>query len=434
MTILHVIALPKAASAKILQTLPMDAWRLESMVNNREFDVTNGDQIWIGQNGEKYGPYSEANVRQWLREGKLTADALAWRDGMAGWVPLASLFPAAATDGPLPPPLAAGNVPPPFANARATAMPESFSARRDESLGAARTDRADLPTPPSLHWALVWLFTVLTVGIFGIIWPFIQANWVRKIDHQSKATLLLGLAMACLVIGYPLYFAGLASMANGGGGKVGFGGLLLLAYWVLYLVAYFSMAGSMRDRLTSRELPLEIGGVTLFFFRMYYLQGQLSWLARWKHTGQTTPKASKEVFWAIFCIVPFVIGILAAISIPAYQDYIIRSQVSEGLVLSGGAKIAVSEYYANHQSLPPDNPSAGLAASTSITGKYVSSVDISGGKIIVTFDSASANTNIRQDVLVLSPSQDGSGRLNWRCGGPETTVPQKYLPISCREH
>jgi Tfp pilus assembly major pilin PilA len=207
----------------------------------------------------------------------------------------------------------------------------------------------------------------------------------------------------------------------------------LLAGWILYLVAYFSMAGSMRDKLTSRELPLEIGGITLFFFTMYYLQGQLSWLARWKHTGRTSPTASKGIFWAIFCLVPFVIAVLAAISIPAYQDYIVRAQVSEGLILSDGAKTAMSEYYANRKSMPPDNPSAGLAQSTSITGKYVSSVDVSGGKITIAFDSVQANVNIRQDVLVLSPSQDSNGRIQWHCGGPETTVPQKYLPISCRE-
>jgi Tfp pilus assembly major pilin PilA len=401
------------------------------MVTRREFDVTNDDQIWIGQNGQKYGPYSEANVRQWLREGKFAPDALAWREGMASWVPLASLFPATATDGPLPPPLAAPHIPPPFANARATVMPESFSARRDEPLDAARADRAALPTPPSLHWGLVWLFTVFTLGIFGIIWPFIQANWVSRIDRQSKATLLLGLAAGCWLIGYILYFAGVSSMANGGGGMVGLGGLLLLAYWVLLLVAYFSMAGSMRDHLTSRELPLEIGGVTLFFFTMYYLQGQLSWIARWKRTGQTSPTASKGVFWALFGLVPFVLAILAAISIPAYQDYVIRAQVSQGVVMAEGAKLAVAEYYLSHNHLPPDNSSAGLAQSASLAGKYVSSVAVSDGKITVAYDTAAANSTIRDKVLVLTPSNTSNGILGWSCA--DSTLPSKDLPPSCRQ-
>ncbi len=396
--------------------------------------MSNHDQIWIGQNGEKHGPYSEAIVRQWLSEGKLAADALGWRQGMAEWAPLADLFPDTTVDNVTrPPPLATAQVPPPRASADAATRPESYSARRDESFGDASADRAALPPPPSLHWALVWLFAVLTLGIFAVVWPFIQANWVRKIDRQSHATLLLGLAMVCFVIGYPLYFVGIASMLDGGTGMVGFAGLLLLAYWVLYLVAYFSMAGSMRDKLASPALPLEIGGVTLFFFTMFYLQGQLSWLARWKRTGQTTPRASKGVFWAIFFIVPFVIAILAAISIPAYQDYLTRAQVSEGMVLADGAKTAVAEYYANRHSLPADNAAAGLAQGPSITGRYVSSVEVSDGMIVVSFSTPSANANIRNDVLVLNPSPDSSGELHWRCGGTETTLPEKYLPHFCRE-
>jgi Tfp pilus assembly major pilin PilA len=187
----------------------------------------------------------------------------------------------------------------------------------------------------------------------------------------------------------------------------------------------------MRDKLASRELPLAIGGVTLFFFTMYYLQGQLSWLARWKRTGQTSPRASKGVFWAIFCIVPFV-AILAAISIPAYQDYVIRTQVSEGLVLGDAAKTAMAEYYANNGSMPSDNSAAGLAQSTAISGKYVSSVDISAGRITVSYDTPAANPAIRDKMLVLTPSKDGNGVIHWECS-TGTTLPNKDLPVSCRQ-
>ena len=395
--------------------------------------MTDDDKIWIGQNGQQYGPYGEADIRQWLKEGKLASDAMAWRNGMADWVPLASMFPAAATGGPPPPPPGAAT-PPPFADARAGALPEVFSARRPDAFGASEPDRATLPTPPSLHWGLVWLFAVLTFGIFAVIWPFIQAGWVRKIDRQSNATLLIGLAIACAFIGYIFYFAGFASVEKGGSaGMVSLGGLLLLAYWVLFLTAYFSMAGSMRRNLAAYGLPVEIGGVTLFFFNMYYLQGQLSWVARWKNTGRSVPRASKGVFWALFCLVPFVIAILAAIAIPAYQDYIIRAQVSQGLALADGAKLAVSEAYASSGHLPSDNPSAGLAEGTDISGKYVSGVDVSDGKITVAFDTVSANLQIRNDVLVLTPLPGGNGHVGWQCGGPETTVPEKYLPLACRQ-
>lgn len=381
--------------------------------------MTTDDTIWIGQNGEKYGPYTEAVIRQWLAEGKLAADAMAWRSGMAAWVPVTTLFPAAAMQQPPPPPVFTSG-----GNAAHGPGPTGF--------GPADTPddaRAAMPAPPSLHWGLVLLFTIFTLGIFAIIWPFIQAKWVRRIDTQSRASLLLGLAMGCSIIGYILYFAGVAAMATGGGAMVGLGGLLLLAYWVLYLVAYFSMAGSMRRQLASRELPLEIGGVTLFFFTMYYLQGQLSWLAHWKATGQTSPKASKGVFWALWAV-PFVIAILAAISIPAYQEYLIRSQVSEGVVLADGAKTAIAEYYSSQGKMPADNAAAGLAESPSISGKYVSSVDVSGGRITVAFDTAAANSAIRDKVLILMPAAD-AGALTWSC--TDSTVPDRDLPMSCRQ-
>src|SRR6188768_3699870 len=80
-------------------------------------------------------------------------------------------------------------------------------------------------------------------------------------------------------------------------------------------------------------------------------------------------------------IVVAIIAILAAIALPAYQDYVIRSQVSEGAVLSDGAKTAVAEYFSNRGSAPATNASAGLAASNSITGKYVATVNVVSGVI-----------------------------------------------------
>ena len=75
-------------------------------------------------------------------------------------------------------------------------------------------------------------------------------------------------------------------------------------------------------------------------------------------------------------IVVAIIGILAAIAIPAYQDYTIRAQVSEGLNLSAGAKAAISEYFMDTGVLPTTNASAGLEASGNIRGNYVTSVAV----------------------------------------------------------
>ena len=386
--------------------------------------MTIDDQIWIGQNSEKYGPYPEATVRQWLAEGKFAADALVWREGMPDWVPLSGMFSATAGGQQQPPP------PPGFRSSGHAYAADSFSAQRYAPTDQSNVERAELPMPPSLHWGLVLLFTVISFGIFGIIWPFIQASWVRKIDSGSKATLLLALAFIACAVGEVFYFSGIKSLATGGSGLTGLGGLLMLSYWILYLVAYFSMAGSMRRNLIPIGLPVEIGGITLFFFNMYYLQGQLSWIAHWKNTGRTEPKASKGVLWILLVLPFFMISILAAIAIPAYQNYIIRTQVSEGLTLAEGTKTAFTEYYTHRHAVPPDNTAAGLDPSTSITGRYVSSVDVSGGKITVAFDTAGANVTIRDKVLVLTPTLN-AGQITWSCN-TETTVPDKDLPIACR--
>ena len=129
-------------------------------------------------------------------------------------------------------------------------------------------------------------------------------------------------------------------------------------------------------------------------------------------------------------IVVAIIAILAAIALPAYQDYVVRSQVSEGSVLADGAKTAVAEFYSNKGYLPPTNTSAGLAAAISISGNYVTNLNAAGGIITATYGNQ-ANTLITGSVLVFSASTN-SGSTAWHCNTALNTVPQKYLPTACR--
>ena len=137
-------------------------------------------------------------------------------------------------------------------------------------------------------------------------------------------------------------------------------------------------------------------------------------------------------------IVVAIIGILAAIAIPAYQNYTMRAQVAEGLSLAGGAKNAIWDYYAQHGTFPTSNQSAGLVSAGSISGNYVSSVNIAGGtggKITMTYGNK-ANTNLQGKVLFLSAIGNGAS-LQWTCttapgGTPDANgVPRAYLPTSC---
>jgi type IV pilus assembly protein PilA len=127
-------------------------------------------------------------------------------------------------------------------------------------------------------------------------------------------------------------------------------------------------------------------------------------------------------------IVVAIIAILAAIALPAYQDYLIRAQVSEGVVLASGARAAIWDFEANTGRLPANNPSAGLPSGASISGKYVTSVDIAAGIVNVVYGNE-ANVQIATQTLQLSPLPS-QGSLRWNC--LSATLPGKYLPTACR--
>jgi type IV pilus assembly protein PilA len=129
-------------------------------------------------------------------------------------------------------------------------------------------------------------------------------------------------------------------------------------------------------------------------------------------------------------IVVAIIAILAAIAIPAYQDYLIRAQVSEGMVLATGAKAAEWDFVSNTGRFPTKNQSAGLASSTSITGSYVSGLNLApSGQITVSFHTSKANKKIVNSTLVLSAITN-AGSITWTCD--RGTVDSKYLPTTCR--
>jgi type IV pilus assembly protein PilA len=143
-------------------------------------------------------------------------------------------------------------------------------------------------------------------------------------------------------------------------------------------------------------------------------------------------------------IVVAIIGILAAIAIPAYQDYTIRSQVTEGLNLAGAVKVSVAEYYAQEGEWPTTLAAAGI--DNVPAGKYVQSVDVTDGTIAITYG-VSVNEKINGGVLTLQPWLSANDDVIWVCGNASepstatgdggsasgsTDIVDKYLPASCR--
>ena len=157
-----------------------------------------------------------------------------------------------------------------------------------------------------------------------------------------------------------------------------------------------------------------------------------------------TMKKNMQGFTLIeLMIVVAIIAILAAIAISQYQDYVIRSQVSEGSSLADGTKTALAEFYNNKGRFPPNNASAGLASPASITGNYVGRVDVGTvlpepiGTIEAQFDDGTgasgcatceANTKINDLILVFS-AVTHEGSIEWNCRS--TGLKQKWCGSSC---
>lgn len=149
-------------------------------------------------------------------------------------------------------------------------------------------------------------------------------------------------------------------------------------------------------------------------------------------------------------IVVAIIGILAAIAIPAYQDYTIRAQVTEGLNMIGGVKADVLDFNQQWNTWPTGVTAAtnagagGLGYAQMPSSKYVQQVDVSAGVIDITYGNQ-ANTNIATQVLSMRPGKSINGDVSWICGNApipagitvlganNTTVPNKYLSAICRQ-
>ena len=124
-----------------------------------------------------------------------------------------------------------------------------------------------------------------------------------------------------------------------------------------------------------------------------------------------------------------IVGILAAVALPAYQDYTIRAQVSEGMVLAEGLKTAVAEYHANKGDFPNTDAEAGTASQT---GKYISGTAVGAGGVITATFGGQANTKLTQPqaTIVLTPNGDGNN-VTWGCRLDGADA--KYAPSSCKD-
>ena len=285
---------------------------------------------YISRGGQQYGPYSLADVQKYMAQGSISPGDFARTDTMTNWVPLSQLLAAAA--GPsTPPPVQQPPVPqapvqqapvqqapvqqapaqqapaqqqwsgyqPPQQQPQPQFQPQAqpqaapygqpaFAPGPVPGMQASTFGQGGGTVPPSLHWALVLVIAMVTCGLFGWVWMFIQASFLKKIRPASNVTMMYILGLALIFVGYAIAFG--AAMARVP--LVGMVGTLLdLGAFVVLIMAIFKMRSLLLEYYNTVEpINLRLSGVMTFFFNVYYFQYHFTRIAEWKRTGVLAPQ------------------------------------------------------------------------------------------------------------------------------------------------
>jgi hypothetical protein len=205
----------------------------------------------VSRNGQNYGPYTLEDLQRYVASGNVLPTDLAKSDEMADWIPVSQVLGASMPAAPAP--VVAYGAPVP-AYPAATAI---------------------YPDPPNLHWALVLVIGMFTCGIFSIVWMFVQASWMRKVNPNSKALFYYIAAFVVYAIAIVAEVDMMIAGRNGtpAGGISGLYAMCALACFVLFLCAFFSMRSSMVEHFNGPEpIGLSLSGVMTFFFNILYFQ------------------------------------------------------------------------------------------------------------------------------------------------------------------
>jgi hypothetical protein len=191
---------------------------------------------YVKRGDQQYGPYSLALLQQYVSQGNISLQDLARSEAMSDWVPVATVL---------------GNVP-------ASTAPAASGFGATTASGLPPVDRA---LPPNLHWGVVLALSLVTIGIFWIIWGFVEAFWIRKVWPKSKAVYYLAGYLACVVL--------MASVGRAEGVSV----LLQLGGTVLWLVGVFTMRSDIEEFYsTLNPVGLNLSAGMTFFFNVVYFQ------------------------------------------------------------------------------------------------------------------------------------------------------------------
>jgi len=190
-------------------------------------------KYFVKRDDKEYGPYSLADLQAYVQQGNISLQDMARSEGYAEWSLVSAI-------------IGTINVP--------AAAPSGF--------GAVPLTATRVTLPPNLHWAVLLLLSLVTCGVFGLIWLFVESVWVRKVRPDNKALFYL--------IGY--------LGATFAGGYLGVhqevtGIVLRLGGFGLFLAGVFSIRGDMEDYFNHEEnIGMRLSGIMTFFFNVIYFQ------------------------------------------------------------------------------------------------------------------------------------------------------------------
>ena len=205
---------------------------------------------FIKRDLNEYGPYTLADLQKYVASGNILLTDLCRSEGLTEWVPVSQVI---------------GNIPVPAAPQPPGASP-----------AYAAPTVSPYPPPPNLHWAICLLLSIVTCGIFSVVWIMVEAVWVKKVQPASKAVTYFGIVIGLWLLSFVLSISGAVSAARVGhqdSALRGIQGIISLGYCIVWIVGAFNMRDSIEEHFNSAEpIGLSLSGVMTFFFNVWYFQ------------------------------------------------------------------------------------------------------------------------------------------------------------------
>ncbi len=397
-------------------------------------------QEWFyAKDGEQRGPVDAAQIKTLYAQGQIDAETLVWSTGMSDWLPLATQTQALGIRSPtsgagaMPTPVIPESPKPPAAPTASPYAPPRAASPHDDGIHAGYAGGAVVQAGFLRRWAaLIVDSLILGVGLIAAIVLISLPLGFFSFDGDGETIASMAQAAYYLlyIIVAPVYYAGMESSAaqatlgkrligikvvDAQGRRLSF--MHALGRWVAAITGYITLyIGFLLAAFTEKKQAL------------HDLIASTYVVDKWAYTEfperqRSGPAGCLVIGLVLLLPLIAVMGILAAIAIPTYQDYTQRARVSQVLVSAGSAKVQVSEYLASNDRCPQSWDEMGTSAPTS---PYVTEVEL-------------LDVSARECQISLTVDADGgpSGELwlnvdenqRWTCS---SDLPSRVLPISCR--